>query len=158
MTGTTLTITRRMQIEVLPVVSSLVEWWWPFAGKYVEKAIPFNFGECTAEDIKEACKERQMQLWVIQKDRKTVGAATTMVVSYTRKKVVRVVTLGGDDFDAWVENALEVLMAWTVEAGCDLAEVCTRKGFEPKLKKLGFDTNYVVMIYGSTERVTNSNN
>jgi hypothetical protein len=53
---------------------------------------------------------------------------------------------------------LEVLKAWTVEAGCDLAEVCTRKGFEPKLKKLGFDTNYVVMIYGSTERVTNSNN
>jgi hypothetical protein len=138
-------------VEVLPVVSSLVDWWWPFAGKYVETALPFNFGEATSDDIREACKDLSMQFWVIQKNRKTVGAATTMIVTYARKKVVRVVTLGGDDFDSWAEDALEVLKAWTQEAGCDLAEVCVRKGFEPKLKRLGFETNYVVMIYGKSD-------
>ena len=138
-------------IEVIPVVSSLVEWWWPFAGPYVDKAIPYNFGEATSDDIMEACKERDMQLWVIQKNRKTVGAATTMVVSYARKKVARCVTVGGDGFDEWGQEAIDTLVKWAQEAGCDGAEVCARRGFEKKLKDLGFNTQYVVMAYGKSD-------
>jgi hypothetical protein len=96
-----------------------------------------------------------MQLWVIQKDRKTVGAATTMLVTYARKRVARVVTLGGDDFDSWAERSLETLMAWSQEAGAT-PEVCARRGFEPKLKNLGFVTNYVVMGYGKSDKVTDA--
>ena len=105
-----------------------------------------NFGEATPDDVREACQDRNMQLWVISRNRLTIGAVTTMLVNYDRKRVVRVVTLGGKDFDQWVQQGLDYLKAWGIEAGCTDIEVCVRQGFERKLTQLGFQTGHVVMI------------
>lgn len=87
-----------------------------------------------------------MQLWIISRNKLTIGAATTMLVNYDRKRVVRVVTFGGKDFDSWAQQGIEYLKAWGIEAGCTDIEVCVRRGFEKKLSELGFETGHIVMI------------
>jgi hypothetical protein len=138
-------------VEILPITSSLVEWWWTFAEPFVKSALEHNFGEATADDIKEACKARRMQLWVVSRNRITIGAATTMLVKYDRKAVVRVVTLAGKDFQEWVGAAVEFIKGWALEAGADSVEVNGRHGFEKLLKGYGFRSSYVVMVWDKNQ-------
>ena len=60
-------------------------------------------------------------------------------LNYPQKKVCRIVTLGGQGMDEWVEQTLEILEEWSIEQDCDAMETVCRKGFVKKLKNSELD-------------------
>lgn len=133
-----------MTYQVRGVPSALVEQLWKFAEPYIKRALDHTFGEVGIEDLKAGCLSRDVQLWMMTKDGRVNGAATTEILLYPQKKVCRIITLSGTDFDEWKGVALEVIRAWAAEQGCVGVEVYVRKGFVPKLAELGYKHRYSV--------------
>lgn len=117
---------------------------WKFAEPYIKRALDHTHGEISHLDLLVRCLERDIQLWMIYDGQRIVGAGTTEIVLYPRMKVCRIITLAGAEFDEWAGYAQDVIGAWAKEQGCEAMEAYTRKGFVPKLQKLGFKHKYSV--------------
>lgn len=124
-----------------PVVPDL----WRFAEPFVLRALEHTFGELSADDIKNLCLGRDAQLWVITKGTRVVGAGTTMLMPYPQMLVCRIITLAGNEFDAWKEMAHSQIEQWAVSQGCKDVEAYVRRGFVPKLMELGYKHRYSVV-------------
>ena len=86
-----------------------------------------------------------MQLWIVfDEDYKIQAAATTELINYPAKKVCRLVTLGGANFDDWMES-IHAIEQWALENDCVALETFCRKGFAKKIKHLGYEQTYIVL-------------
>ena len=118
---------------------------WGVCEPFIQLAANKGQAEMTTEDIYKFCKEAKMQLWVIFDEEDIIqAAATTEIVNYPAKKVCRVVTLGGNNFEEWV-NYLSVIEEWALTKNCKAMETFCRKGFIKKLENYGYQENYVVL-------------
>lgn len=129
---------------VNPVQPVYVPHYWQFVWKYVEDAVEHANGELTSEDIYNYLLAERMYLWVIR-GRLICGACVCEVAQYVRKHMIRVVTLGGDNFDAWGGKLDEALQLWAERIGASGVEAYVRKGLVPKLEALGYRQIYVGM-------------
>lgn len=119
---------------------------WHFAEPYIKRALDHTSGEVTAEDIHNACLARDVQLWLISQGPRVVGAITTEIVNYPRRKHCRVITLGGTAFSEWVGLADQTLCTWAREQGCVALETYVRKALVPKLAPLAYKHKHSVLI------------
>lgn len=115
---------------------------WPHCEAFVKRALDHANGEITHRDVLEFCEDRAMQLWCVSEGNKIVGAVTTEIVNYRQKKVCRVITLSGKDFDVWSRDLDRLLLEWAGEQGCVGVEACVRRGFVKKLGALGYKEKY----------------
>lgn len=122
-----------------------VETVWRFAEPFIKRALDHALGELSAQDIAQFCENRDMQLWMIVKGTRVVGAGATQVVWYPKKKVCRIVALAGTEFDQWMDYAHAYIEAWAISQKLDEMEAFVRKGFVPKLKSIGYRHGYCVM-------------
>lgn len=135
-----------MEYNIKGIPHEGVESLWRFAEPFIKRALDHTFGELSIEDVKDKCLSRDMQLWMIAKGNRVVGAGTTMIVLHPQMKVCRIVTLAGTEFDEWKDMAHAFIEIWADEAmGCEAVEAYTRKGFVPKLLEIGYKTRYCVM-------------
>lgn len=118
---------------------------WRFAEPYIKRALDHTFGEIAPEDIRQMCINTNMQLWMISKDKRLVGAGTTQIVVYPQMKAFRIVTLAGAEFDQWKDIAHMNLELFAESEGCAAIEAYVRKGFVPKLLEIGYKSKYCVM-------------
>lgn len=82
-----------------------------------------------------------MYLFVI--GRPTIcGASVCEVVQYVRKKAIRVVTIGGQDFPEWKSKLDEEFLRWAEIIKADGIEAYVRKGLVPGLEELGYKQTY----------------
>jgi len=92
--------------------------------------------------------QEEMQLWIVfeNQEKKIIKAVvTTQIINYPQKKVCRIVTLGGQGMDEWVEQVLEILEEWSIENDCEAMETVCRKGFVKKLKNFGYEQTYTIV-------------
>ena len=118
---------------------------WRFAEPYIKRALDHTYGEIAPEDIRQMCIDTNMQLWMISKDKRLVGAGTTQIVCYPQMKVFRIVTLAGAEFDQWMDVAHMNLELFAESVGCAAMECYCRKGFVPKLCEIGYRHRYSVV-------------
>ena len=103
--------------------------------------------EMSVEDIYKRLSEARMQLRLIfDDDREIISVLTTEIIEYPRKTVCRIVTLGGQELDLWVEELLNTLEEWALENGCVAMETVCRKGFIKKLERFGYENAYTVLV------------
>lgn len=121
-----------------------VEHFWPFAEPFIKRALDHAHGEMSHLDLKRMCINRDAQLWICKGPQKIVGAGTTEIVLYPQKKVCRMITLAGTEFDNWMEMAHDIIAAWARTQDCQSLQAYTRTGFVPKLRKLGYRNRYCV--------------
>lgn len=135
-------MTNEYNIRGIP--SHAVEGLWRFALPYIKRALDHTYGELAAENIQKFCIESDMQLWMISKGTRIVGAGTTQIVCYPQMKVCRIVTLAGAEFDEWMDIAHMNIELWALSMGCVAMECYVRKGFVPKLGTIGYKHRYSV--------------
>jgi len=118
---------------------------WEACEPYVELGAKKGQSEMTSKDIYNFCKEAKMQLWVIFNEKNKIkGVGTTEIVIHPRKKVCRIITLGGEEIDNWL-HSITVIEAWAEENGCHAMETFCRKGFIKKLEHYGYEQTYTVL-------------
>lgn len=111
---------------------------WPFAEPYIKRALDHAAGEITPDDLLLSCLRREVQLWLVACEDRIIGAATTEIVRYPRKKHCRVITIAGSHFADWLVLIEGTLAAWAAEQGCCAMEAHVRKGLVPKLTDIGY--------------------
>ncbi len=133
-----------MDYNIKGIPPQAVESLWRFAEPYIKRALDHTYGEISPDDIKNFCMESQMQLWMISKEKRMVGAGTTQIVCYPQMKVCRIVTLAGTEFTEWMDVAHMNIELWAEMQGCEGMEAYVRKGFVPKLDAIGYKHKYSV--------------
>jgi hypothetical protein len=72
------------------------------------------------------------------------GFLITEVVQWAEEKVLLVQLAGGEQFDAWKEEAQERLIKFGREQGCTALEAACRVGMFKKIKPLGWRLWHVI--------------
>lgn len=128
------------------IPSHMVASMWHFAEPYVKRALDHTNGEFLPSDFRQMCEDRLVQLWLISKGNRVVGAITTEIVIYPHRKHCRVITLGGSNFAGWVDVADATLCEWAKNQGCAALETYVRKGLVPKLTPLAYKHKHSVLV------------
>ena len=100
----------------------------------------------TLTQVKQLLLNGALQFWHLREDDEIdphLGAMLQIDV-YGRKKVLRVLWLGGERFGDMFDF-LWILELWAAKLGCADIEVAGRDGFERLLRKRGFERTHVVM-------------
>lgn len=128
------------------IPAPLVETFWHYAAPYVKRALDYANGEFDTNDFRAACQARDMQLWLVARPERVVGAITTEISVYPHRKHLRVITLAGTEFSEWKPLADATLVDFAKAHGCDALECYTRSGFVKKLEPLGYKMRHCVLI------------
>ena len=134
------------QFLIQGVPAQLIPRLWSFAEPYIKRALDHASGEIVVDDLKLWCMERDVQLWLVAEGERIIGAATTEIVIYPRKKHCRVITIAGSRFVEWVDDMDTTLCKWAAAQGCDAMEAHVRKGFVKKLEPLHYKHLHSVVI------------
>lgn len=133
----------RFKIQGIP--APLVDHFWKQCEPFIKRALDHANGEFLPSDIRDLCKDRCCQLWVVTEADKIVGVATTEIVNYPRKRHARIFTLAGTGKD-WFPDLDIILCAWAKEQGCQALEAHVRKGFVPTLLNYGGKHKYSTVV------------
>ena len=146
-------MTTSTQLHIQGIPHTLVERLWIYAEPYIKRALDHTSGELTVDDFKQLCLNQSVQLWLVNRENRVIGAITTEIINYPRRKHCRVITLAGSDFSSWVGLADTTLMAWATSLGCQALETYVRKGLVPKLDALGYKHKHSVLVKPLTNGV-----
>lgn len=115
------------------ILAEHLDTFWPMAEPYIKRALDHANGEVDHHMLKTYIANRDMQLWMVANKTRVVGAVTTEIVIYPRKKIIRVVTLAGNHFQEWFPAIEAMIEAYAIAHGCEGCEVLVRPGFTKKL-------------------------
>jgi hypothetical protein len=119
------------------ILSKDIDVWWGYCKGYLQDALQYGLGEYSIEDIQNACKSKDMQLWV-KIQGKVEGAFITKIAQYPQKNILVVLLLGGDNFKEWKNEADKLLLAFGKENNCKYVELFGRKGWSRELSNIGY--------------------
>jgi hypothetical protein len=131
--------------DIRGIQSSQVPEVWNWAEPHIAKALKHSNSEYSADDLKARCASADCQLWLILGESGVIGAGTTAIVELLQKRICFIGVLAGADFDEWKNLALMQIQDWAKANGCEAIQTLARKGFEPKLRDMGFGCRQVVM-------------
>tara|TARA_R110002012_G_scaffold212382_2_gene383462 strand:- start:238 stop:666 length:429 start_codon:yes stop_codon:yes gene_type:complete len=134
-----------MKTYITGIPSSQIPEVWDDCVDFIELGNSKSQDEMTTQDIYELLCNAEMQLWVIINDNeKILGAGTTQILDYPNKKICRIVTLGGRNFENWIES-INIIEEWSKTMNCESVEFFCRKGFQRKLENYGYKQTYTVL-------------
>ena len=88
-------------------------------------------------DIKTLLKEGYYILWVVREinTKKIMAVVIIEMVQYIRHKISRVVSIGGDKMQEWLNYHLHALEEWSKSKGCSHMDIYGRIGWKKVLKE-----------------------
>ena len=130
-TGTTEQLGQPCNVALVDVdkVATICEEVYPL----LEKAQVYAAGELETQDFFEMVESGDMQLWIAEDDGGIFAMMLTEFIQYPRKKVMRIVSIGGRGMNRWMKY-FPALEAAALSVGCTGFEVFGRKGWLRVLK------------------------
>ena len=130
-TGTTEQLGQPCNVALVDVdkVASIWEEVYPL----LEKAQVYAAGELDTQDYFDMIESGDMQLWIAEDDGGIFAMMLTEFIQYPRKKVMRIVSIGGREMNRWMKY-FPALEAAALSVGCTGFEVFGRKGWLRVLK------------------------
>lgn len=113
---------------------------WDKVSPLIQKALDHSCGELAIQDVYRKLQDGHMGL--IMNDKM---ACVVEFMDYPQITALRVVALGGEDMDEWLEELLDILYKWAKENGHSRVEHMGRKGWVKTLQKYGYEPRYVFM-------------
>ena len=114
---------------------------WEEVAPLLAKVTPHTEGELEPDDFIEPLTHGDMQLWVVIEEKKVIAALVTQIIPYPQKKVLRLISLAGDDFNK-IKDFLDMVEAFAVKCECGSLEMWGRKGWKKLLSD--WKDSYVV--------------
>jgi hypothetical protein len=103
---------------------------WTRVKPLLKLAIRLSGGRWSPDFVLAGLVLGEQTLWVVTDEaQEIIGAMTTEIVAYPKKRMVAIHFLGGSDFDNWYGDLLEKVTAWTKDCECDGIECLGRSGF-----------------------------
>jgi len=140
-------------VKVVLVNGEDVDLVWDECESLIDMALKHSEGELISRDVYDNLIDNTMQLWIAMEHGETIAAMITQVISYPRKRVLRVITLSGKDgsgLDKWY-MFLDMIEGFALRTGCSALEAWTRKGMVRKLKD--WKHSYMVITKDLKQRI-----
>jgi len=115
---------------------------WEEVVPLLAKVVPHTEGELEPDDYIEPLTHGDMQLWVVIENKHVNAALVTQIVPYPQKKVLRLISLAGEDFQE-IKDFLEMVEVFALKNECSALEMWGRKGW----KKLLSDWKDSYIVY-----------
>ena len=116
------------------IESREVDKWRSTVEDSIQSALDYGYGEYSTEDIRELCKQQQMQLWLFGDEKELKGCFVTQILNYPQKSVLLVLLLGGNDLKEHIGDIYELLNRFGKDKGCEVISIFGRKGWGNYLK------------------------
>lgn len=122
--------------------------WWPEIKPFIEQALEHSRGEMSADDCMTRTGLGLGLMWMVYnvQTRTLVGAAYTENIDYGKKQSLRIVALGGKEFDNWSRKLDRMLCEYATAERLNFVELVGRHGWARKLKTMGYEPVYVVCL------------
>ena len=108
---------------------------WDEVVPLIDAALKYSEGELLSDDLVPPLETGKMQLCVAMSDGVS-AAMITEIITYPRKRVLRVITIAGKDgrgMSKWY-GFLPLIEGFAISINCSSLEAWTRKGMAKKLK------------------------
>ena len=115
---------------------------WEEVVPLLARVVPHTEGELEPDDYIEPLTHGDMQLWVVIENKHVNAALVTQIVPYPQKKVLRLISLAGEDFQE-IKDFLEMVEVFALKNECSALEMWGRKGW----KKLLSDWKDSYIVY-----------
>ena len=115
---------------------------WEEVVPLLARVAPHTEGELEPDDYIEPLTHGDMQLWVVVENKRVNAALITQIIPYPQKKVLRLISLAGEDFQE-IKGFLEMVEGFALKNGCSSLEMWGRKGW----KKLLSDWKDSYIVY-----------
>ena len=134
------------EVKFLGITSEQIDAIWGEVKPFIERSLKYANGELDQDDVYRFLKERAMQLWVLltMPDQKITMCGVTEIVNYPRKKVCRVVLMGGIPSQEWRDNVHNI-ETWAKGQGCSTMEACVRKGIAKVMAEQDYKKVYTIV-------------
>ena len=115
---------------------------WEEVAPLLEKVKEHSEGELETDDFLEPLTHGDMQLWIVTENKEILAALVTQIITYPQKKVLRLISLAGEDFEE-IRSFQEMIEGFAIKLGCTALEMWGRKGW----KKLLPDWKDTYIVY-----------
>ena len=105
---------------------------WEEVVPLLARVVPHTEGELEPDDYIEPLTHGDMQLWVVIENKHVNAALVTQIIPYPQKKVLRLISLAGEDFQE-IKDFLEMVEVFALKNGCTALEMWGRKGWKKLL-------------------------
>ena len=105
---------------------------WDKVEPILARVVPRSEGELETEDILDLVTEGRMQLWIVAEDKEIIAALVTQIITYRQKKLLRLVSLAGEDFSMF-KHFLDMVQSFAIQKDCTALELWGRKGWKKLL-------------------------
>ena len=127
-----------------------VECVWDKVEPILARVVSRSEGELETEDILDLVTEGRMQLWIVADDKEIIAALVTQIITYPQKKVLRLVSLAGEDFNKF-KHFLDMVQSFAIRKGCTALELWGRKGWKKLLPE--WKSEYIVYTKDIREKM-----
>ena len=109
-----------------------VAYMWEEVVPLLARVAPHTEGEMEPDDYIEPLTHVDMQLWVVVENKRVIAALITQIIPYPQKKILRLISLAGEEFDK-IKDFLDVVEAFAIKYECSALEMWGRKGWKKLL-------------------------
>jgi len=112
----------------------------------LERAIDRSDGRWSREEVLDDVRNGLLLVWIMVRHERVVGVFTTRPITCRSFTWVLVEDLAGDDIDGWLPEAARALEGWARELGAKQIMLEGRRGWERKLRALGYETKRIQAV------------
>ena len=127
-----------------------VEYVWDKVEPILARVVSRSEGELETEDILDLVTEGRIQLWIFAEVKEIIAALVTQIITYPQKKVLRLVSLAGEDFNKF-KHFLDMVQSFAIRKGCTALELWGRKGWKKLLPE--WKSEYIVYTKDIREKM-----
>ena len=127
-----------------------VEYVWEKVEPILARVIPHSEGELETDDILDLVTEGSMQLWIVAENKEIIAALVTQIITYPQKRILRLVSLAGEDFDKF-KHFLDIVESFAIQKDCTALELWGRKGWKKLLPE--WNSEYIVYTKDIREKM-----
>ena len=118
-----------------------VPYMWEQVAPLLARVSRHTEGEMEPDDYIEPLTHGDMQLWIATEDKKIIAALITQIIPYPQKKILRLISLAGDEFDKF-KGCLDMVESFATSNHCTALEMWGRKGWKRLLPE--WKDSYIV--------------
>ena len=127
-----------------------VEYVWDKVEPILARAVSRSEGELKTNDILDFISEGDMQLWIVSENKEIIAALVTQIITYPQKRILRLVSLAGEDFNKF-KHFLDMVQSFAIQKGCTALELWGRKGWKKLLPE--WNSKYIVYTKDIKEKM-----
>lgn len=132
-----------MIVSMVPI--EYVDREWGRVANLLCKAIVYSGGRWDIGSVYQEIKAGNQHLFIVyDEDEEEMKAAwTSKFVYHPGVKSLQTLFIGGSGYDKWFHEVNEFIKNWAKDNDCKFVEFIGRKGWERKLKKIGWTPEYL---------------